>query len=116
MVDPLGGSYCIERLTADLEAEAHRQFDVIDAMGGMVAAIEAGYPQREIAESAYRGPAGGRDRTRTIVGVNAFVSATHAPVETLAIDEQARSGAAVGAGPPQAGTRCRRLDGGAQAR
>jgi methylmalonyl-CoA mutase N-terminal domain/subunit len=54
MVDPLGGSYCIERLTADLEAEAHRQFEVIDAMGGMVAAIEAGYPQREIADSAYR--------------------------------------------------------------
>src|SRR5262245_58023654 len=54
VVDPLGGSYCIERLTADLEAEARRQFEVIDGMGGMVAAIEAGYPQREIAESAYR--------------------------------------------------------------
>ena len=54
VVDPLGGSYCVERLTADLEAEARRQFAVIDGMGGMVAAIEAGYPQREIAESAYR--------------------------------------------------------------
>ena len=89
VVDPLGGSYCIERLTADLEAEARRQFDVIDAMGGMVAAIEAGYPQREIAESAYRDQQAVESRARTIVGVNAFVSATHEPVETLYIDEQA---------------------------
>ena len=55
VVDPLGGSYCIERLTDDLEAEAQPLISTRSTrMGGMVAAIEAGYPQREIAESAYR--------------------------------------------------------------
>ena len=89
VVDPLGGSYCIELLTADLEAEARRQFDVIDGMGGMVAAIEAGYPQREIAESAYRDQQAVETKARTIVGVNAFESAEHQPVATLYIDEAA---------------------------
>jgi methylmalonyl-CoA mutase, N-terminal domain len=89
VVDPLGGSYCIERLTADLEAEACRQFAVIDGMGGMVAAIEAGYPQREIAESAYRDQQAVEAKTRTIVGVNAFVATDSAPLNTLYIDEAA---------------------------
>jgi methylmalonyl-CoA mutase N-terminal domain/subunit len=89
VVDPLGGSYCVERLTSDLEAEARRQFEVIDAMGGMVAAIEAGYPQREIAESAYEDQKAVESKARTIVGVNAFVATSHEPVETLYIDEGA---------------------------
>jgi methylmalonyl-CoA mutase N-terminal domain/subunit len=89
VVDPLGGSYCIERLTADLEAEASRQFAIIDGMGGMVAAIEAGYPQREIAESAYREQQAVEAKTRTIVGVNAFVATESAPLTTLYIDEAA---------------------------
>ena len=89
VVDPLGGSYCVERLTADLEAEALRQFAVIDKMGGMVPAIEAGYPQREIAESAYRDQQAVESQARTIVGVNAFVATAHEPVETLYIDEAA---------------------------
>jgi methylmalonyl-CoA mutase N-terminal domain/subunit len=88
VVDPLGGSYCVERLTADLEAEALRQFEVIDTMGGMVPAIEAGYPQREIAESAYRDQQAVESKARTIIGVNAFV-AEHEPLETLYIDEAA---------------------------
>ena len=54
VVDPLGGSYFVEKLTRDLEEEALAYFDTIDRMGGMVEAIERGYPQREIAESAYR--------------------------------------------------------------
>jgi methylmalonyl-CoA mutase N-terminal domain/subunit len=87
IVDPLGGSYCIERLTSDLERDAQRQFDVIDRMGGMVAAIEAGYPQREIAESAYRDQQAVESKARTIVGVNAFVESRHEPVSTLSIDE-----------------------------
>jgi methylmalonyl-CoA mutase N-terminal domain/subunit len=91
VVDPLGGSYAIERLTADLEAEARRQFSVIDGMGGMVAAIEAGYPQREIAESAYRDQQAVESRARTIVGVNAFVAPDHEPVKTLYIDEAAET-------------------------
>ena len=86
VVDPLGGSYCIERLTADLEREAHRHFDAIDAMGGMVAAIEAGYPQHEIAESAYRDQQAVESHARTIVGVNAFADPGHEPVNTLYID------------------------------
>src|SRR6187402_83035 len=53
-VDPFGGSYFVERLTNDFEEEAEAYFRAIDAMGGMVAAIERGYPQREIADSAYR--------------------------------------------------------------
>ncbi len=89
VVDPLGGSYCIERLTADLETEARRHFAVIDGMGGMVAAIEAGYPQREIAESAYRDQQAVESQARTIVGVNAFVASRHEPLNTLYIDEAA---------------------------
>src|SRR6187200_2429683 len=54
VVDPLGGSYFLEKLTLDLEREAYAYFDTIDRMGGMVAAVEEGYPQKEIAESAYR--------------------------------------------------------------
>src|SRR3954462_1812027 len=54
IVDPLGGSYFVERLTLDMEEGARQHFDVIDRLGGMVAAIEDGYPQREIAESSYR--------------------------------------------------------------
>jgi methylmalonyl-CoA mutase, N-terminal domain len=91
VVDPLGGSYAIERLTADLEAEARRQFAVIDGMGGMVAAIEAGYPQREIAESAYRDQQAVESKARTIVGVNAFVAPEHEPLKTLSIDEAAEA-------------------------
>jgi len=90
IVDPLGGSYCIERLTADLEAEAQRHFDVIDGMGGMVAAIEAGYPQREIAESAYRDQQDVEARRRTIVGVNAYQSSVPERLQTLRIDGSAQ--------------------------
>ena len=54
MVDPLGGSYFVERLTLDMEREARNYFDIIDRMGGMVEAIEEGFPQREIAEASYR--------------------------------------------------------------
>src|SRR5438093_11125320 len=53
-VDPLGGSYFVEKLTKDMEDEALAYFDQIDRMGGMVEAIERGFPQKEIAESAYR--------------------------------------------------------------
>ena len=53
-VDPLGGSYFVERLTLDMEREARNYFDIIDRMGGMVEAIEEGFPQTEIAEASYR--------------------------------------------------------------
>src|SRR5207245_1413587 len=54
VVDPLGGSYFVEKLTRDMEEGAQAYFESIDRMGGMVEAIERGFPQKEIAESAYR--------------------------------------------------------------
>jgi methylmalonyl-CoA mutase, N-terminal domain len=89
IVDPLGGSYFVEKLTNDLEAEALAYFETIDRMGGMVAAIERGFPQREIAESAYRFQQAVESREKVIVGVNDFVAAGHEPVGTLYIDETA---------------------------
>jgi len=89
MVDPLGGSYFLERLTLDLEEGTYRYFDIIDRMGGMVAAVEQGFPQREIAESAYRFQQAVETREKLIVGVNAFVDEDEAPVPTLYIDEKA---------------------------
>jgi methylmalonyl-CoA mutase N-terminal domain/subunit len=87
-VDPLGGSYFVEWLTKDLEDGAIRYFDQIDDMGGMVAAIEQGFPQREVAESAYRFQQAVERRERVIVGVNDFVEEDE-PLETLYIDESA---------------------------
>jgi methylmalonyl-CoA mutase N-terminal domain/subunit len=89
VADPFGGSYFVERLTNDLEAEALEYFRTIDAMGGMVEAIERGYPQREIAESAYRFQQAVEARERVIVGVNDFVTADEPPASILYIDESA---------------------------
>ena len=89
VVDPLGGSYFVERLTLDMEEGAYRYFDTIDRMGGMVAAIEQGFPQREIAESAYRFQQAVEAREKLIVGVNAYVEDDEAPVPILYIDESA---------------------------
>ena len=88
-VDPLGGSYFVERLTHDMEAEARACFDRIDECGGMVAAIEQGYPQREIADSAYRFQQEVEAGQRTIVGVNRFTDDTDTRIETLYLDEGA---------------------------
>jgi methylmalonyl-CoA mutase N-terminal domain/subunit len=88
-VDPLGGAYFVEKLTRDLEDEAQAYFERIDQMGGMVEAIELGFPQKEIAESAYRFQQAVERRERTIVGVNEFVQRDEPPVETLYIDERA---------------------------
>jgi methylmalonyl-CoA mutase N-terminal domain/subunit len=89
IVDPLGGSYFVEKLTSDLEEETLAYFDTIDRMGGMVAAIEQGYPQREIAESSYKFQQAVEARDRIIVGVNEFVSEDEEPIGTLYIDESA---------------------------
>jgi methylmalonyl-CoA mutase N-terminal domain/subunit len=88
-VDPLGGSYFVETLTNDLEAEALAYFDAIDRMGGMVAAIERGYPQTEIAESAYRFQQAVERREQVIVGVNDFVEEDDDRIGILYIDETA---------------------------
>jgi methylmalonyl-CoA mutase N-terminal domain/subunit len=89
VVDPFGGSYFVEKLTSDLEEETLAYFDTIDRMGGMVAAIENGYPQREIAESAYKFQQAVEQRDKIIVGVNEFVSEEEEPIGTLYIDETA---------------------------
>ncbi len=88
VVDPLGGSYFLEALTRDLEREALEYFDRIDAMGGMVVAIEEGFPQREIADSAYRFQQAVERGEQIIVGVNANVESDDG-VGTLYIGEQA---------------------------
>jgi methylmalonyl-CoA mutase N-terminal domain/subunit len=89
LVDPLGGSYFVEKLTNDLEQEAMAYFAKIDRMGGMVAAIERGYPQQEIAESAYRFQQSVESREQVIVGVNDFVAGGEDSVHILYIDEGA---------------------------
>ena len=84
--DPLGGSYFLERLTLDMEKGCWEYFDRLDAMGGMVAAIEQGYPQREIQEAAYVYQKAVERQEKVIVGVNDFVSDEPA-LDLLLIDE-----------------------------
>jgi methylmalonyl-CoA mutase N-terminal domain/subunit len=72
-IDPLAGSYFVEAFTNKLEEEAYRYFDNIDSMGGVIAAIEKGYPQREIADAAYRYQREIETNKRVIVGVNDFI-------------------------------------------
>jgi methylmalonyl-CoA mutase N-terminal domain/subunit len=88
VVDPLGGSYFVERLTLDMEREAAQYFDTIDGMGGMVPAIERGYPQREIADASYRFQQAVERKDKVIVGVNEYVTEEQ-PVPILYIDERA---------------------------
>jgi methylmalonyl-CoA mutase N-terminal domain/subunit len=71
-IDPLGGSYFVEALTNELERQAYYYFRKIDALGGMVKAIEHGFPQREIADAAYRYQKQVEDGRRTVVGVNKY--------------------------------------------
>jgi methylmalonyl-CoA mutase N-terminal domain/subunit len=85
-VDPLGGSYFVETLTNEAERGAWEYIEKIDAMGGMVAAIERSYPQREIAEASYRYQMAVDKKEKIIVGVNDFVS-EEKPLEVLQIDE-----------------------------
>jgi methylmalonyl-CoA mutase, N-terminal domain len=75
-VDPLGGSWFVEALTAETERQAWRYIEEIDRRGGMVAAITEGYPQREIADAAYRYQREFDARERRVVGVNAYVDAS----------------------------------------
>jgi methylmalonyl-CoA mutase N-terminal domain/subunit len=86
-VDPLGGSWFLERLTLDMEQGARHYFETIDRLGGMVEAIEQGFPQREIAEASYRFQQAVERADKVIVGVNDFVQENEAPVPILYIDE-----------------------------
>jgi methylmalonyl-CoA mutase N-terminal domain/subunit len=86
--DPLGGSYYIEWLTNRMEAGAKAYFDKLDGMGGMVAAIERGFPQGEIHRAAFAYQKQVEDGKRIIVGVNAFTETDKRPVPFLKIKEE----------------------------
>ncbi len=85
-VDPLGGSYFLEKFTLDMEKGAFDYFDKLDAMGGMVKAIERGYPQKEIAEASYQYQRAAEANEKITVGVNEFVIEEGSP-HILYIDE-----------------------------
>jgi methylmalonyl-CoA mutase N-terminal domain/subunit len=90
-VDPLGGSYFVETLTNEVERGAWDYIHKIDALGGMVAAIERSYPQREIAEASYRYQMAVDRKQKIIVGVNEYAS-REKPIEVLQINESVRAG------------------------
>jgi methylmalonyl-CoA mutase, N-terminal domain len=87
-VDPLGGSYYVEYLTDEMEKRALEYLRRIDEMGGVIRAVEEGYPQKEIGESAYRYQREVEEGERLIVGVNAFRSEQAEPVQILKIEER----------------------------
>src|SRR4051812_16416545 len=88
VADPLGGSYFVERLTDQMEEAAMAYIDRIDKMGGIVRAVEEGYPQREIAQSAYQFQRQVDTKQRTIVGVNKHVQSEPNRIPTLKIEPE----------------------------
>jgi methylmalonyl-CoA mutase N-terminal domain/subunit len=88
-VDPLAGSYFLESMTNELENACLEYFTRIDAMGGMVPAIERGYPQREIQNASYQFARAVDSKEKIIVGVNEFVVEDPGPVDVLVIDDSA---------------------------
>jgi len=87
VADPLGGSYYVEWLTDKIEEEAMKYIEKIDEMGGMVRAIEAGFPQREIQRSAYEKQKKIDEGEMTVVGVNKYQIEEEIELEILRIDE-----------------------------
>jgi methylmalonyl-CoA mutase N-terminal domain/subunit len=88
VVDPLGGSYYVEWLTRRLETEAQGYLDRIDSLGGMLRAIETGWVQREVAESAYREQQRVETGEQVVVGVNRFASQEPVIVPVLKVDPE----------------------------
>ncbi len=88
--DPLGGSYYVEALTAQVEKNAWQLIEKIDAMGGSIAAIEQGFIQNEIARSAYEHQRGVENNEKIIVGVNKFQVSEEAPIPILRVDDNIR--------------------------
>ena len=87
VVDPLAGSYYVEYLTDEMERRALEYIRRIDEMGGMLRAVEEGFPQKEIAESAYRYQREIEKRDRIVVGINEFATEEQEPIPILKIDE-----------------------------
>jgi methylmalonyl-CoA mutase N-terminal domain/subunit len=85
-IDPLGGSYFVEALTSKMEEEALKYIKKIDDLGGIVRAIELGYPQQEIANSAYAYQKQVERKEKTVVGVNKYQVDEEKPLEYLKID------------------------------
>jgi methylmalonyl-CoA mutase N-terminal domain/subunit len=85
-VDPLGGAYYVEYLTNEIEERAIKYIERIDSLGGAVSAIEKGFMQHEITDSAYRNQKQIETKERVVVGVNDFVSQQQAPIRLLQID------------------------------
>jgi methylmalonyl-CoA mutase N-terminal domain/subunit len=90
--DPLAGSYAVEHLTGEIERRATEYIERIDAMGGMLRAIETGYVQREIQEAAYEYQRAVERDEAVVVGVNRFRLEGEPPVKTLRIDEAIERG------------------------
>ena len=87
-IDPLAGSFYLERLTRDMEEAAFEYIQKIDDMGGMVAAIERNYPQLEIADAAYKYQKQIDSKEKTVVGVNKYMTEEELPVEILQIEAE----------------------------
>jgi methylmalonyl-CoA mutase N-terminal domain/subunit len=86
-IDPLAGSYYLEHLTNEMERGFERYRDEIDGMGGMVAAVERGYPQREIVEASFHFQQQVEEKEKVIVGINKYVATEDgAKIPVLAID------------------------------
>ncbi|MEM2237307.1 MAG: methylmalonyl-CoA mutase family protein [Candidatus Caldarchaeum sp.] len=86
-IDPLAGSYYVEWLTEQMVEDALKYFQKIDELGGMLAAIEAGYPQREIHEAAYRTQLAIESGEEVLVGVNKYTIPEDQPIRYLVVDE-----------------------------
>jgi methylmalonyl-CoA mutase N-terminal domain/subunit len=87
-IDPVAGSYAIESLTGQIETRAQEYLSKIDAMGGMIKAIEAGFVQTEIQRAAYDYQRGVESKEHIVVGVNDFVTEDHRQIPTLRIDAE----------------------------
>jgi len=90
VIDPLGGSYYVEWLTEQMEEEAYKYFDRIEAAGGLLKAIKTGYLQREIAENSYRLSKRVEEGKDSVVGVNKYSKEEKEPIEFLKINSQAQ--------------------------
>ena len=88
VVDPLGGSWYLEQLTERLETEAEQLIDAIEAMGGALKALEAGYQQRQISDAAFRAQRAIETRDRIVVGINEFTVENDTAIPTLRVDER----------------------------
>src|SRR5439155_129601 len=85
-IDPLAGSYYLESLTQRMERGFERYLGEIEKMGGMVEAVERGYPQREITEASFHFQQQVEEGEKVVVGINKYATAEQAPIPTLAID------------------------------